>query len=520
LPSVNRPLGAEGPQADSLRSCGIRRAAELLLYFVGAAVALAGIIPPSSVVVIAVAAAVVTALHLAAYTHGAGAMRVLRWIARPILCALYAGWAYLAIVFGWLLGWSVPWSIRIVLLLLAALAIISARRPIGGVKVPILLPLGIWITLCLLGWKREDGVIRCDDYARFLSDRAATLMIPTTEALASCAPGKVLRLERYPRRIWEAPDSSRFLVTTQPGYNYLEHGEPVPDPLDGGVCEFGADGSHRGCVKAAYKTQAIWDAERLDRVFAVGWNGMDGGLFAFPRTGALRVVAEVRTPGNGGDGYYDPDADEIGLLDETAAPLTRYRASDFSPLPTLRAPFAPGEIHYNPSRHEGIFCFSSGPLARALGTPSAYLSAAFSGHPFSYRLLGAASPWAYAAAVWGCDFDPDKRVAWIAIASLPVIAVVDYDTGRVIDTWWAEAGLRSAVFDAARRRLYVCNFLRGDVIAFDVDSGRKLQEWFVGRFTRYVGISRDRNALFATSNLGVVRIPLAPELAPSSGSMS
>jgi hypothetical protein len=63
-------------------------------------------------------------------------------------------------------------------------------------------------------------------------------------------------------------------------------------------------------------------------------------------------------------------------------------------------------------------------------------------------------------------------------------------------------------FDAARRRLYVANFLRGDVVSFDVDSGRRVQEWFVGRFSRWVALSRDRNSLFATSNLGVVRIAL------------
>jgi hypothetical protein len=115
--------------------------------------------------------------------------------------------------------------------------------------------------------------------------------------------------------------------------------------------------------------------------------------------------------------------------------------------------------------------------------------------------------------VWGCDFDPVRRVAWIAIANLGVIAVTDYDTGKVLDTWWAEPGLRSAAFDG--RRLYMSNFLRGDVIAYDVDNGREVGRWFVGRFARYVGLTRDRTALLATSNLGVVRIPLSsPESEP------
>ena len=267
------------------------RVAELLLYFVGAASASISVIPPSSWSAVAVPAALVTGLHLAAGTRRAGAMRVLCWVARAALVPLYAVWAYIAIVFGWLLGWTVSRPIRYAILLAAVAAVVGLGRRIAGVRVPVLLPLGMWMAFCLLGWKREDGVIRCDDYARFLSDPAVTLAIPTTKALASCAPGEVLRLERYPRRVWEAPDGSRYLVTTQPGYNYFRAWGAGSRPARRrGVRVRRRRIAPRLC-QAAYKTQAIFDAERLDRVFAVGWNGMDGGLYAFPRSSSLRVVA-------------------------------------------------------------------------------------------------------------------------------------------------------------------------------------------------------------------------------------
>ena len=464
----------------------------------------------------AIVAALATGFRLAANPRWTGRGRLLRPLAVGALLSLYAIWAYLAVVFGWLLAWTVSLVVAGAILFIAAVAFIGLWRPIGGMRIPVLFPVGVWITACLLGWVREDGLIRCADYSRFQSDASATLVIPTTRALSGCAPGQILRVERYPRRVWEAPDGSRYLVTTQRGIN-TSVGTPVPDPIEDSICEFAADGSRRTCV-GEYKTQVIFDSERLDRVFVGGFSGWQGILYALPRSDSLRLLREVRTGGGTGEGYYDPDADEIGLLADECSGLTRFRASDLSPLPPVPAPFCPGETHYDATRHEGIFCFAPvGPLGPLLLGTGDYLSVAFHGSPFSYRLLGASHVWRYGALVWGCDFDPARRVAWIMIANLGVIAVTDYDTGQVIDTWLAEPGLRSAVFDASRSRLYMSNFLRGDVIAIDVDSGREVGRWFVGRFARYVGLTRDRNSLLATSNLGVVRIPLsAASSAPDS----
>jgi len=46
------------------------------------------------------------------------------------------------------------------------------------------------------------------------------------------------------------------------------------------------------------------------------------------------------------------------------------------------------------------------------------------------------------------------------------------------------------------------------VLAFDERSERIVDRWFVGRFSRWVMLTRDGNALLATGNLGIVRTPL------------
>jgi hypothetical protein len=486
-----------------------RRIAELVLFYIGATAACGVLVSSFPWPSVAVAAAVATVLRLLVDTRRSA---VVRAAALTVLAALYAAWAYFAVVFGYLLAWTVPWPIRLTLVLLAVLAAVGWQRPGVAVRVPAVLPLGLWIAICALGWWREDGVIRCDDYARFRTDASVSLAVPTTRALASCAPGEVLRLRRYPRRVWESPDQSRYIVPTQEGINRFPHGTPVSDPIEDGVCEFGADGTRHACVGGSvYKMQVIFDSAPLDRVFVGGWGPGHGVLYTLPRSDHLRLLGEAYTDVNTGEGFYDPDADEIGLLADQCSGLTRFRASDLSQQPSEPAPFCPGESHYDPIRHEGIFCFAPGPLAPLIDVSKAgYLSVAFRGDPFSFRLLGT-SPWhvwTYGALVWGCDFDPANRVAWAPIASLPIIAVLDYDSGRILQTWWAEPGTRSVAFDAVRRRLYMSNFLRGDVIGVDVDSGREVDRWFVGRFARYVALARDGHSLLATSNLGVVRIAL------------
>ncbi|MEO8601510.1 MAG: hypothetical protein ABI629_02930 [bacterium] len=92
---------------------------------------------------------------------------------------------------------------------------------------------------------------------------------------------------------------------------------------------------------------------------------------------------------------------------------------------------------------------------------------------------------------------------------------MDYDSGAILRRAFVGFGLRSVAYDAPRHRIYAGFFLGGDVIAIDVDSGAVVDRWFAGRMVRQVSMSRDRNSLLASSNLGIVRIPLPPIAAAS-----
>jgi DNA-binding beta-propeller fold protein YncE len=94
------------------------------------------------------------------------------------------------------------------------------------------------------------------------------------------------------------------------------------------------------------------------------------------------------------------------------------------------------------------------------------------------------------------------------VANLGLLATIDYDTGRVERTQFVGFGLRSVAFDKLRRRIYVADFLGGNVLSIDVDSGAEVGRWFVGHYIRELQVSRDHSRLLTTSNLGIVRINL------------
>jgi len=487
---------------------------ELVLFAIGAAAACVWLQSMFDWKAVAGAALVLTGLRAASvFASGGG-----RTAARVVLGLFHALWIYLALIFGWLLGWTVDPPVVAGVVALAAIAAACRLRPATAFKLPISLPLGIWIFACLLGWLRQDGLIDCNDYDRFRWNGATSLVVPSSTALESCEPGKTLRLAWYPRRVWQAPDRSRYIVTAQNGINLLGEGTMVPDPIEDGVCEFAADGSRTRCVGGTeHKMQAILDAEPIDRVLVAGYSGGHGVVYSLPRSAPLEIVTRAETVGGTGSAFYDPSTGEIGLLADECTQLSRLRADDLSPLEPAPAPFCPGEIHYDAAHGEGIFCFAPGPLGpkvNDVGRP--YLSVAFATDPFRYRLLGSGTLdyWTYAALVWGCDFDPESRKAWTAIANLGLIVESDYDDGQVTGAWFAEPGLRSAIYDRERHILYATNFFRGEVVAYDAATGEERGRWFVGRFARYVAFDRNSDFLLATSNLGVVRVEIGIPRSP------
>jgi hypothetical protein len=422
------------------------------------------------------------------------------------LTGLYLLWSYLAVVFGRLLGWTVPWQQRavVVALLVAWVAMLvwprasasGVRRVPRGPRVPLVLPIGLWIALVLAGWPREEGLVRCDDYLALRSP--VELVVATQPDLASCRPGRVLPAGRFSRTSWQTPDGRRVVFTTQ--------GNPIAGGVDGAVCA--ADlvpGSPIECVgRPVNKSQGLVDLVGHGRLAVMQWgvkrsDGSRGAVvMEIPRDGRLAVLDEHWFDAGVAEGFYEPANSTLYMFTDEMDGIHRVRIPGFEPLETLPPGlFTPGEVRYDTNAGEGVSC----------GGPA---GAAITGNPFGYRYFvdGEASLLERVSMTWGCDWDPDTRDVYVTVPNLGLLDRIDYDSGRVEKRWFVGFGMRSVEYDAQRKRVYFTDFLRGEVLAFDERSERLVDRWFVGRFSRWVQLTRDGRALLATGNLGIVRIPL------------
>ena len=461
--------------------------------------------PPAVVIVVA---AVLTVPAIAAVFSRS---MVMRTVATIPLVAVHLLWIYIVISLCALLTWTTSPAVRLVAVLLTAIAVASALVPRARWRIATALPLGFWITACLIGWMREDGVIRCDDY--FAVRRSSvSVLVPTTDELDRCHAGESLRTRHYPRRVWEAPDGKRLVMTTQMGIgHYWPSGRSVADRFPGSVCDVPIGGTP-SCFGGG-KAQAVVESVHRDRLFVAAWqqqfaDGSHGVLYILPRTTPLQPLAELHFSESVAELYYDLHSDTIGLFSDEAEVLRQVRLSDDTVLAPIPAPIVPGETRYDEVAGEGVLCFGAGPLKLLNGEP--YLSVAFRGYPFSARALGGASqnPTAWLSMVWGCDWDRMARRVYVADASLGYLATLDYDSGKVLRRIPTDFGMRYVSFDRERHLVYVANFLRGDIVAIDIETGAELSRWFAGRFVRHVVLTRDHQALLATSNIGVMHIPL------------
>lgn len=486
----------------------IASAATVAVFALGAALAcvwVQSVTPPANFAVLVAGLAGLAVLAVC------GRSRIARAIGVAPLVVVHLFWIYIAVSLGTVLAWTTPPAVRWVAALLAVIAVLGAVLPRARFRLPTALPLGLWIAACLIGWQREDGVVRCDDY---LAVRAsgASVLVPTTDEIEGCRPGESLRIGHYPRRIWEAPEGGRLVMTTQRGIGQFDPpGRQVPDRFPGIVCDVPISGAPT-CFGDG-KAQGLVESPERDRLFVAAWqqkfaDGSRGVLYVLPRTSPLRPLAEVRVPESVCEPYYDPRADIVGLLSDEGEVMRPVRLSDGAVLDAVPAPIIPNDLRYDASLGEGVVCFAAGPLRQLDGAP--FLSVAFRGYPFVARPLGSGrhNPTAWLSMVWGCDWDPAARRVYIADASLGLLQIVDYDSGAVVRRIPIEFGIRYVKLDDERRLLYLANFLRGDVVALDIDSGAEVGRWFVGRFVRHVELSRDRRSLFATSTVGVVQIPL------------
>jgi hypothetical protein len=486
----------------------------LLLAFLGAALACCWLYPLFPLPVNLTAAGLTTGLVWWSGCGGAstGARRS-AVVARLMLVGLYLLWGYIAITVGLLLGWTVPWWAVAVIGLAAAGVVYTAVRR-RRVRLLLVLPLGLWISACLSGWLHYDGAIRCDDLARVTADPRLRIVVSSSGDLARCSPGQAFQLVRYPRTLWEDPKGGRLVFTTQDREPFLGLAGPeVKDQLDGSICEAPLDGSRRPTCLETGTAQSIVDAEPLDRLLISGWghfgDDKSGALWALSREAPLRIVRRLEVGPKTGEMYYDPDADVVGLLFDHCDGLLPVRASDFTPGELRPLEVCPGITKYDPKRHEGIFCFGAGPLFSLDG--SKFISVAFRGFPeFHAWPLGPSSqsPLAWGGLSWGCDWDRERRRAYVALPALGLLVTTDFDSGAVERTAFVGFGMRSLVLDPQRRLVYLANFLRGEVLAVDAETGAERGRWFVGRFVRQLELSRDGARLLATSTAGIVAISL------------
>lgn len=451
-----------------------------------------------------VAALAVTGLFVVAGRGSAGrAWRIARAASRAVLLLVHGCLAYetacLLSVLGWTWpGWVVaPWAALVVAW------VATSRSAWRGPRVPLVLVLGLASATSLWGWVREESHVRCDDYLAAVSDPAVRIVVPTRPDLASCAPGDVRPIGRYPRKVADAGD--RAVFTTQAGAG----SDPSADTMPGAVCEARLPGGVPSC---AFEGKAHAIREGPDGRILVAFmrygegSGRPGALVALPSGGGLEPAQLVEVD-QSGELFVDLRLDRVGLFGDRQDRFTLVEVSSFTVISEEVGRWNPGETRYDPARHEGVLCGSAPP--RTLLRESGFLARAFRLAPREGHPLGEGA-WAKFALSWGCDVDFERRRVFASVANLGLVVEMDLDTGRVTRSRFLGIGLRSVLLDASRDRLYVADFLRGTVHELDAGTLAVLRTWFAGRYVRDVVFARDGRGLLVTSNLGVARILTRP----------
>ena len=462
-------------------------------------------------IVLVAAIGFVTAMRVAtgATSSRRRGTRAFGWFAWLSNGAFHLFACYLAVVWGSKLGWTMAWWSSALAALLFVGAVATFRGASHRLQIPIALPLGLVILTCMLGWRREEGFARCDDYQRARQQRGIEVLFPPSDQLVDCNPGEAFPIRRYPRKIWESPDNRRYVITTTEPYGSPNAIEASTNVYDGLFCEISADGSGRPRCLGGMRGKAhqVEEIEPLGQLFSCAWGllSRDGrstsAIYRLSRDAPLTILGEHRVDDDFiMYGFYQPKTDEYHAFTDGCGPIRTVRASDFSVLPDLPVSTCPGATVYDAERDEGVMC----------GGRDGFT--AFRLMPWSYRLIARnGNPTRRLWLSWGCDLDLAGRKVYATVPNLGLLAVIDYDTGRVERTHFVGFALRSVAFDAPRQRIYLADFLGGDVLAVDASSGVEIKRWFVGHFIRELRISRDGKKLLTASNVGFVRIDLDAE---------
>jgi hypothetical protein len=491
----------------------------LALFFLGSSGALLfveSVTGPMPWLLLASATTGCYAVARSSFSSGIG--RVARGAARGLIALLLAIWMYEAALCGSMLSWTLHWWTWALVFVLAAASAASASRQWARLAVPWALPIGVFCSACLLGWAREEWRVRCDDVLAVTAQRSVRIAVPVRDDLERCAPGESLAIGLYPRKVWPAADGNRVVFTTQQAIHEAFRPPAVPSRISGLVCESeervegGRPTPRIACLIAQGKAHAIVEDPDRDRLLVGVLSGLDGragGIVAVSRSAPLREIGRVVLP-QGGNFFLDPESDRLGEFGDEGRELDFVRASDFTVLERgMPASFlGPDFIRYDAQRHEGVACSASGPLRTLDG--DAPLAVAFQGVPFSARPLAPSSryPSSWLALSWGCDWSVDRQRVFVAVSSLGQIVTIDRSSGDVTGRSFVGLGVRPLTYDPRRNVLFAGNFLRGDVLVFDVATGSVVRRWFAGRYVRDIELTRDGNAILITSNVGIVRIDL------------
>ncbi len=447
----------------------------------------------------------------ALWARRARTARWVRWLCLALAVAALGSEVAFAFIFFSQLSWTLSAGVKAgaAAALLGALA--TRHRRWRFAELPLSLPFGLITLAALSGWEESEAWVDCDDYLAATAQPGVRVLVPTNAEVPRCREGERVEIQRYPRHFWEDPDGTRFVVTTQLRNRAYSDREAVPGRFPGAICS--VDPRAEGpapCVGFGIG-QAIEEAPNLGRLFIGSWAQSDevkGALWAIPMSGPIEVLGHVGVDDAVGEIFYDAADDMLGAVHDSGHFLYQFRGADMSLLGVTAAPVAPGETEYDLEHREGIYCFAAGPLRTLEG--GAYAAVAFSMAPYRHRPLASSNdyPWMWGAFVWGCDFDPVGRRAYIAVANLGLLLTVDYDTGAILHTQRTGFGLRSLDYDPRSGMLYAVHFLDGTLLEIDPQAGELRRSWFVGRYSRYVRVSRDGTRVFASSTLGLIEVAL------------
>ena len=425
---------------------------------------------------------------------GNGRATALRVGAAVLVLALFGFLAYEALAFGAMLSWSIPWW---GFATVAVAAVLCVQWSSSLPRVHFVLPLGLFVLLCLWGWRVEDGTVRCEDHERLLAQSGVALLVPSVRSLEGCTNGTRARPTGHPRKLFAA-GPRRFFATVQ-----LNEQADATSTFDGGLCEIGlADGG----------ASIVCDKD-LPRLYALAYRAdvnelvVGGGRLLRRLAGDAPFATLAQAdPGNVGMIVHEPDKHRLVVFFDDMSHVATYDDNDLRQLESWPLHVTPEEFRYAPERQEGLYCFASTPLFPLAGR--GYLSLAVGADLLSLRPLGASNqvPWAWLAFSDGCDFDPATRKAYVGVGTLGLVAVLDYDDGSLVKTYWAGFGVRPLLLDRTRQRLYAGNYLDGWMLELDASTGTQLRRWFVGRFVRHIVPAPDGAALLVTSSMGIVRV--------------